>query len=52
MKKIALDRDFNFTDEQIVRLHAVGQGDKLESMSSVKNVEMYLAGTPQNIVKK
>jgi phosphoglycerate dehydrogenase-like enzyme len=34
MKKIALDGDFNFTDEQVARLNAVGQVEKLESVSS------------------
>lgn len=34
MKKIALDGDFNFTREQIARLKAAGQVDKLESASS------------------
>jgi phosphoglycerate dehydrogenase-like enzyme len=34
MKKIALDGDFNFTDEQIARLNAAGQVEKLESVTS------------------
>lgn len=34
MKKIALDGDFNFTEEQLARLNAVGQVDKLESVDS------------------
>jgi phosphoglycerate dehydrogenase-like enzyme len=34
MKKIALDGDFNFTDEQLARLKAVGQVETLESTSS------------------
>lgn len=34
MKKIALDGDFNFTDEQIARLHAVGETEKLADTSS------------------
>lgn len=34
MKKIALDGDFDFTDEQIARLNAVGQVEKLVSVSS------------------
>jgi len=34
MKKIALDGDFNFTDEQLARLNAVGQVGKLGSTSS------------------
>jgi phosphoglycerate dehydrogenase-like enzyme len=34
MKKIALDGDFNFTDEQLARLNAVGQVEKLDSVSS------------------
>jgi D-3-phosphoglycerate dehydrogenase len=34
MKKIALVGDFNFTDEQLARLHAVGQVEKLENISS------------------
>ena len=34
MKKIALDGDFNFTDDQIARLNAVGQVDKIEAVSS------------------
>ena len=34
MKKIALDGEFNFTDEQIARLNAVGQVEKLETVSS------------------
>lgn len=34
MKKIALDGDFNFTDEQIARLNTVGQVEKLENVSS------------------
>lgn len=34
MKRIALDGDFNFTDEQFARLNAVGQVEKLESISS------------------
>jgi D-3-phosphoglycerate dehydrogenase len=34
MKKIAIDGDFNFTDEQIARLNAIGQVEKLENVSS------------------
>lgn len=34
MKKIALDGDFSFTNEQLARLNAVGQVDKLESTAS------------------
>ncbi len=34
MKRIALDGDFNFTDDQIARLNAVGQVEKLESTTS------------------
>lgn len=34
MKKIALDGDFNFTDEQIARLNAVGQVEKLQETAS------------------
>jgi phosphoglycerate dehydrogenase-like enzyme len=34
MKKIALDGDFNFTDEQVARLNAVGQVEKLGNASS------------------
>ena len=34
MKKIALDGDFNFTDEQLARLNAVGQVEKLKDTSS------------------
>ncbi len=34
MKKIALEGDFNFTDEQVARLNAVGQVEKLESVAS------------------
>jgi phosphoglycerate dehydrogenase-like enzyme len=34
MKKIALDGDFNFTDEQLSRLNAVGQVEKLTSVAS------------------
>lgn len=34
MKKIALDGDFNFTDEQVARLNAVGQVEKLADVSS------------------
>ncbi len=39
MKKILLDGDFNFTDEQKSRLEAVGQ---LEKMGDVKNDEEWL----------
>jgi len=34
MKKIALDGDFNFTDEQLSRLNAVGQVEKLTDVAS------------------
>jgi phosphoglycerate dehydrogenase-like enzyme len=34
MKKIALDGDFNFTDEQVARLKAVGQVDTIKGVSS------------------
>jgi len=34
MKKIALDGDFNFTDEQVARLNAVGRVEKLADVSS------------------
>lgn len=34
MKKIALDGNFNFTDKQIARLHAVGQVEKIEPAPS------------------
>lgn len=34
MKKIALDGDFNFTDEQVARLNAVGQVEKLSNTAS------------------
>ncbi len=34
MKKIAIDGDFNFTDEQTARLNAIGQVEKLENVSS------------------
>ena len=34
MKKIALDGDFNFTDEQLARLEAVGEVQKLGATSS------------------
>jgi phosphoglycerate dehydrogenase-like enzyme len=34
MKKIAIDGHFNFTDEQIARLNAVGRVEKLESAAS------------------
>lgn len=34
MKNIALDGDFNFTDEQLKRLNALGQVDKLEAVDS------------------
>lgn len=34
MKKIALDGDFNFTDEQLTRLNAVGQVEKINASST------------------
>jgi phosphoglycerate dehydrogenase-like enzyme len=34
MQKIAIDGDFDFTDEQLARLNAVGQVEKLENVSS------------------
>lgn len=34
MKKIALDGDFNFTNEQLARLKAVGQIEKLDGVES------------------
>ncbi|HUS25972.1 MAG TPA: NAD(P)-dependent oxidoreductase [Nevskiaceae bacterium] len=34
MKKIALDGDFSFTDEQLARLNALGQVEKLANASS------------------
>jgi phosphoglycerate dehydrogenase-like enzyme len=37
MKKIALDGDFDFTNEQIARLNNVGQVEKLESATSEKD---------------
>lgn len=45
MKKIALDGDFNFTDEQLARLKAVGQIEKLYESATddewLKKVEGY-----------
>lgn len=45
MKKIALDGEFNFTDDQLARLHALGQVDTLAGVSAdaewVKAVEGY-----------
>lgn len=37
MTKIALDGDFNFTDEQLTRLHAVGDVQKLDTASNDEN---------------
>lgn len=34
MKKIALDGDFNFTDDQLARLNAIGQVEKLDGVST------------------
>ena len=34
MKRIALDGEFGFTDEQKARLEAVGQVDQLDTVSS------------------
>lgn len=34
MKKIALDGDFNFTDEQLARLNTVGKVEKLKQVTS------------------
>ncbi|MFY9227947.1 MAG: NAD(P)-dependent oxidoreductase [Candidatus Microsaccharimonas sp.] len=34
MKKIALDGDFNFSDEQLARLNAVGQVEKLDEVQT------------------
>ena len=42
MKKIALDGDFGFTEEQMARLKAVGQVEKLDNATMVVNA---LAGT-------